>query len=84
MMILEYQTPEISERGGWFSVERDRIEDTKRDKRVIERKIRQGEATAEELQGYLQELPDLSWNAEEVTVSLERKKGKPAEKGNAH
>ena len=65
-------------------MEKTRINDISHDKRIIERRIRQGEMPAEELQKYLQDLPDVSMNAEEVSVSLERKKEKPMEKGNAH
>ncbi len=39
---------------------------------------------AEELQKYLQDLPDVSLNAEEVSVSMERKKEKKVEQGDAH
>ena len=65
-------------------MEKTRINDISHDKRIIERRIRQGEMPAEELQKYLQDLPDVSMNAEEVSVSLERKKEKPMEKGDAH
>lgn len=65
-------------------MEKTRINDISHDKRIIERKIRQGEMNAEELQKYLQDLPDVSLNAEEVSVSMERKKEKKVEQGDAH
>ena len=61
-----------------------RVDTINQDKRIIERRIKQGEMTAEELQKYLRDLPDVSQYAEEMTVSLERKKEKTAEKGDAH
>lgn len=65
-------------------MEKTRINDISHDKRIIERKIRQGEMNAEELQKYLQDLPDVSLNAEEMSVSMERKKEKKVEQGDAH
>ena len=61
-----------------------RVDTINQDKRIIERRIKQGEMTAEELQKYLRDLPDVSQYAEAMTVSLERKKEKTAEKGDAH
>ena len=65
-------------------MEKNRVDTINQDKRIIERRIKQGEMTEEELQKDLQDLPDVSQYGEEMSVSLERKKEKPAEKGDAH
>lgn len=44
------------------------------DKRIIERMIQTGTITAEEIQKYLEDLPDMSENAEEIIVDMERKR----------
>ncbi len=44
------------------------------DKRIIQKRILSGEITEETLKDYLNSLPDASYNAEEITVTLEYKK----------
>jgi hypothetical protein len=44
------------------------------DKRIIQKRILNGEITEENLKDYLGSLPDLSYNAEEIAVSLEDKR----------
>jgi membrane peptidoglycan carboxypeptidase len=44
------------------------------DKRVIEQMIQTGKITAEEMNTYLESLPDVSENAEEIIVDMERKR----------
>jgi len=41
------------------------------DKRVIEKKLRTGDITEEQLNEYLDKLPDVSDNAEEFVIELE-------------
>ncbi|MBN2254598.1 MAG: hypothetical protein JW736_02730 [Deltaproteobacteria bacterium] len=65
-------------------MEKKRRIDSNLDRRIIERKIRRGEMTYEELNAYLKDLPDLSDYAEETFIPMERKKEKPAEEGDAH
>jgi DUF438 domain-containing protein len=58
--------------------------DSNLDRRIIKRKIRRGEMTEEELNAYLKDLPDLSYNTEEIFIPIERTKEAPAEEGDAH
>jgi len=44
------------------------------DKRIIEQMIQTGKITAEEINTYLEKLPDVSENAEEIIVDMERKR----------
>ncbi len=44
------------------------------DKRVIEKKLRTGDITEEQLNEYLDKLPDVSDNAEEFVIELENEK----------
>jgi hypothetical protein len=44
------------------------------DKRIIEQMIQTGKITAEEIHTYLESLPDVSENAEEIIVDMERKR----------
>lgn len=46
------------------------------DKRIIRMKILNGELKEEDLKDYLESLPDISANAEQVTVVMD-KKGSP-------
>lgn len=50
------------------------LDDKTMDKRIIERMIQTGTITAEEIQKYLEDLPDMSENAEEIIVDMERKR----------
>jgi hypothetical protein len=43
------------------------------DKRIIGMKIKNGELKEEDLNGYLESLPDVSANADRVTVVMEKK-----------
>ncbi|MDQ5984490.1 MAG: hypothetical protein CSYNP_00185 [Syntrophus sp. SKADARSKE-3] len=43
------------------------------DKRIIQRRILNGEITEENLKDYFNSLPDVSYNAEEMSISLEKK-----------
>jgi len=43
------------------------------DKRIIGMKIMNGELKEEDLNGYLESLPDVSANADKVTVVMEKK-----------
>jgi len=44
------------------------------DKRILEKKILAGELPEDTLREYLSSLPDVSSNAEEISVTLEEKK----------
>ena len=44
-----------------------------RDRRIIQMKIASGELKPEDLQGYLQSLPDVSAQAEPIATVMERK-----------
>jgi hypothetical protein len=44
------------------------------DKRFMQKRLMNSEITEEELKDYLNSLPDVSYNAEEITVSLEDKR----------
>lgn len=44
------------------------------DKRIIEKMIQTGTITEEEIKTYLESLPDVSENAEEIIVDMERKR----------
>ena len=44
------------------------------DKRIIEKKLRTNEITEEQLKEYLDKLPDVSDNAEEFVIELEKEK----------
>jgi len=44
-----------------------------RDRRIIQMKIASGELKPEDLQGYLQSLPDVSAQAEPIVTVMERK-----------
>jgi hypothetical protein len=65
-------------------VEKKRRIDSNLDRRIIERKVRRGEMTEEELNAYLRDLPDLSDYAEEMFIPMEEKQEKPTEEGDAH
>jgi len=43
------------------------------DKRFVQKRLMNNEITEEDLKGYLNSLPDVSHNAEEITASLEDK-----------
>lgn len=44
------------------------------DKRIIEKMIQTGKITEEAIKTYLERLPDVSENAEEIIVDMERKR----------
>ena len=44
------------------------------DKRLIQKRLLNNEIKEEDLNDYLNSLPDISYNAEEITVSLEGKR----------
>ncbi|MBN2515127.1 MAG: hypothetical protein JXC33_03735 [Deltaproteobacteria bacterium] len=44
------------------------------DKRIIEKMIQAGNITEEEIKTYLESLPDLSENAEEIIVEMGKKR----------
>jgi len=50
------------------------LDDKTMDKRIIEQMIQTGKITAEEIKTYLESLPDVSENAEEIIVDMERKR----------
>lgn len=49
------------------------VESVSHDKRIIARKLLQGEITEKDLQATLKKLPDVSENAEEVTLEEQEK-----------
>ncbi|MBT8489948.1 MAG: hypothetical protein KJN62_02750 [Deltaproteobacteria bacterium] len=50
------------------------LDDKTMDRRIIEQMIQTGKITAEEITTYLESLPDVSENAEEIIVDMERKR----------
>jgi hypothetical protein len=50
------------------------LNDREIDKRIIEKMIQTGTITEEEIKTYLDSLPDVSDNAEEVVIDMERKR----------
>ena len=50
------------------------LDDKTMDKRIIEQMIQTGKITAEEINTYRESLPDVSENAEEIIVDMERKR----------
>jgi hypothetical protein len=50
------------------------LDDKMMDKRIIEKMIQTGKITEEEIKTYLERLPDVSENAEEIIVDMERKR----------
>ena len=50
------------------------MDDKTMDKRIIEQMIQTGKITAEEIKTHLESLPDVSENAEEIIVDMERKR----------
>lgn len=66
---------EFSENGRLDLVEKKIILDEKTmDKRIIEKMIQAGNITEEEIKTYLESLPDLSENAEEIIVEMGKKR----------
>jgi hypothetical protein len=50
------------------------LDDKTMDKRIIEKMIQTGKITEEAIKTYLERLPDVSENAEEIIVDMERKR----------
>jgi len=60
--------------GGWNMSKRPIFYPENPDRRIIEKRIRTGEIAQADLKDYLQSLPDVSYNAEDITVTLDEKK----------
>jgi hypothetical protein len=60
--------------GGFISMNKKQINYAGNpDKRIIQRRILNGEITEDNLKDYFNSLPDVSYNAEEMAISLEKK-----------
>ena len=57
--------------GGWHMNKKPVFYPVNLDKRIIEKRIRTGEITEDDLKEYLNSLTDVASNAEDLTVMLE-------------